>query len=507
MKEQGRRWLLAGLILLAFALRVSGLEYQSLWRDEVDAIRFATGPLAEVLRLFVEPGQNGPLYYLLLRPWLLLAGQSEFGLRFSSVIPGVLAVVLVYRLSRRLLPYAQSSRSEAVSLLAALLAATSPYLVWYSQEGKMYALVVVLTLVSMDRFLAAVHRGGCRRWTAYVVATTAAFYVHLLAILLVPVQLITLLLAGHRTLRERWRAWLVSLAVLLVPYLPLAAWQLPLLVTPAETGFRFVSLDSMLGSLAASYSLGVVQGAAWWSMAPFAALVAVAILPGEKGRRWQACSGMLLGWLLIPIAGLFAISLSRPLYTARYLIYILPAFLLLLAEGVSKAGRMSRLLAAVLLASLLAANSWGLWMQARMPLKADFRSATGYLAERLAAQDVILFQIPYGRYAFDYYYERPVAELPAKREYSLFLPWIPGGRGEAYRWIEGPYTNAGMTVNAVDRLMRDLLADTQVVWMVATEVPMWDERELAQGWLAEHARLTDRAEFVRVEVFRYELER
>ena len=61
-------WLVAAIVLLAFALRVVHLDFQSLWRDEVDAIRFATRPLPELLSTFGKPGENGPLFFLLLRP-------------------------------------------------------------------------------------------------------------------------------------------------------------------------------------------------------------------------------------------------------------------------------------------------------------------------------------------------------------------------------------------------------------------------------------------------------
>ncbi|MFN2217215.1 MAG: glycosyltransferase family 39 protein, partial [Anaerolineae bacterium] len=155
MARSKRTWLLAGIVGLAFALRVAGLDFQSLWRDEVDAIRFATTAWGDLLRMFVVPGQNGPLYYLALRPWLYLAGTSEYALRLFSVLFGTLAVPLVYRLSRRLFPSPPS-----LALVATLLAATSPYLVWYSQEGKMYSLVLALVLLSMDRYLAALERGG-----------------------------------------------------------------------------------------------------------------------------------------------------------------------------------------------------------------------------------------------------------------------------------------------------------------------------------------------------------
>jgi mannosyltransferase len=494
-----RRWALVGAIALGFLLRVTGLGFQSLWRDEVDAVRFATDPLDRLLHTFVEPGQNGPLYYLLLRPWLDLVGDGEFALRFFSAFCGVLAIPLIYRLGRRLFP-----SSPAAALLAALLAATSPYLVWYSQEGKMYALTVTLVLLSMDRFLAALERGGWCRWLTYVVATSAAFYVHLIAALIVPVQVLAFFLLGKEQRSARWKPWLASLAALTAPYLPLVAWQLPLLLEPAQTGYRFVPLHEMLYSLLASYSLGVVQGGAWWTLALFVGLLLAASVWGWR-EFGITTLGILLCWLLLPVAGFFLITLVRPLYTARYLIFVLPAFLLLLAAGVMAVARRSRLLAGLLLGALLVANGWGLWQQATTPLKADFRAATAYLTSHKSHDDLILFQIPYGRYSYEYYARQRSATPLKGGAYRIFLPAVGGSGGASVRWAEGLYTNGGMGPREVDRRMSEITAGSQVVWLVATEVEMWDERNLVQGWLEEHATLTDEVEFVRVTVYRYQL--
>ena len=137
-RPHSSRWLLLGLTWLAFALRVAGITAQSLWRDEVDALIFATRPLSELLGMFRQPGQNGPLFFLALRPWLAAVGQSEFALRFPSALAGALAVPIFYTLVRRLV----DDRKPAA--IAALLMATAPYLIWYGQEAKMYAALTVL---------------------------------------------------------------------------------------------------------------------------------------------------------------------------------------------------------------------------------------------------------------------------------------------------------------------------------------------------------------------------
>jgi mannosyltransferase len=503
MGDRLRRGAMVILCGLAFLLRAIGLDFQSLWRDEVDAIRFAARPLGHLLATFVTPGQNGPLYSLLLHPWLDLAGDGEVALRFFSLFFGVLSVPLVYRLGRRLFP-----SHKALPLLAALLAATSPYLVWYSQEGKMYTLVVALVLLSMDRYLAALDEGGWRRWLGYVLATTATFYVHFIAALMVPAQALLFLILRRRGWGARWKPWLISMAALAVPYLPLLAWQLPLLLQPGETGFGFVPLHEMLYSLLTSYSLGVSWAGTPATLALFVGLVmASALLWKELDTRWAPGIALAI-WLLVPVAALFLITLVRPLYTARYLIFVLPALLFLLAAGLAALAGRSRLLAGLLLAALLVVNGWGLWQQATTPIKTDFRAATRYVMDRLSPGDLILFQIPYGRYSFDYYARQerrpPPAPMPVAA-YRVFLPYISGGRGGAYRWADGLYTNAGMPPEEVARRMAGLTAGSHVVWWVASEVPLWDDRGLVQAWLDGHAARTAEAHFVRVSVVRYEL--
>ena len=511
MTRPKRIWLLATVIGLAFALRVAGLDFQSLWRDEVDAIRFATGSWDGLLDMFVAPGQNGPLYFLVLRPWLYLAGLSGFALRFFSVFFGTLAVPLSYRLCRRLFPMHRS-----LPLLAAILAATSPYLIWYSQEGKMYSLVVVLVLLSMDRYLAALHLGGWQRWVLYIASTSAAVYVHFLAALLIPAQMLIFLFVGADKRRIRWKAWLASLGLLVLPYLPLLRWQLPLALSPAETGYDFVPLHKMLLSLVANYSLGVGSGQWVWAASLSVILLPMAVWQWRRQRAHLASLGMLLSWLWVPVLGLFLLTLVRPMYTARYLIFVLPAYLALVAAGALAVAERSRVIAGLLIGAILCLNFLGLFRQSQTPLKADFRSATAYVASAKAPNDLLIFQIPYGRHSFDYYLARYQERVQPNNqqavdargrdgEYQLFMPLVAGGAKASYRWADGLYTNHGMDQGAAYAAMERLTAGSEIVWLIATEVEMWDARGLVQAWLEQNAKLLDEARFVGVSVYRYEL--
>ena len=70
--------------------------------------------------------------------------------------------------------------------------------------------------------------------------------------------------------------------------------------------------------------------------------------------------------------------------------------------------------------------------------------------------------------------------------------------------MEGPYTNNGMTPAEADAWMATRLGGSHVVWLVASETAMWDQRNLTDQWFAANATATDRAAFNRVNVTRYE---
>ena len=499
MSCKGLAWARLLATGLAFALRVQGLPYQSLWRDEVDSLRFATQPLGQLLQRFVAPGQNGPLYYLLLRPWLDAVGQTEFSLRFFSVIAGTLAVPLVYRLGRRMAP-----RSPSVRIAASLLAAVSPYLVWYSQEARMYAAVVCLVLGSMECLQAALERGGRLQWLGYVLLTAAALYFHFLTVLMVPVHLVMLLILRNRQrARAAWE-YFAALGCVVALILPLLSWQLPRVLNPSDGGYAFVSLPRMLASMAVTYSSGVLPGVLPWSLAVLLVLSSAALARARGEMRGSVAA--LAAWLFLPVLGLFLLTLVQPLYTARYLIFVLPALLLLAGIGVQKISRRVWWLGGVLAAALMISSLVSVWRQAATPVKADMRSAASYVATHMDADDTVVFQIPYARHSFEYYFNRVTIShsTGSPGGFRLLFPLVTGP-ARSLLWMDGLYTNGGMAAAEVHLAMQRQVADSKGTWLVAAEAALWDERGLVQSWLEAHATVTTRAEFVGVIVSRYEL--
>jgi uncharacterized membrane protein len=488
---------LALLCLLAFGWRVAGLASQSLWRDEVDSIRFASRPLAELLATFSRPGENGPLFFTLLNPWLAALGTSELALRLQAVLPGVLAVPLTYVLARRLLAvaslgelrYGSGLALDNVPLLTALLMAVNPYLVWYSQEGKMYGWLVALALATLLAFLAALHNGRWRRWLLFLALLAVTTLHHVWAILLIPICAAWLLLLWP-DYRRRWLPFLLTLALPALPYFALVGWwQLRLFTTPDfQTGHPFVPLATMAATLATAFSLGVARTPTWWAIAGLIFLLLAGSVLGGKtmagagsAPTWRRVrmSLMLLAWLLLPPLLLFLVSLSKPLYTDRYVIWIAPVLLILLGQGVAALARLWRPLGVAALTALLAVGLLSGWRQMHTPIKSDFRAAAAYVEARRQPGDLLLFQIPYNRIVYEYY------------------------AGPQAAAIEGRYTNSGNPEAQVDEEMRSAVGSAPAVWLIASEEEMWDQRRLVRQWLELQGEVTDQQGFARVEAVRY----
>jgi mannosyltransferase len=102
-------------------------------------------------------------------------GDSEFALRFIGLWWSVLAVALLYRLACAL------GLSRAVALLGAVLLALSPYVIWHSQDARMYNMSLVLTLASTWLAVEAMRRPRWRYLSAYILVSWLALHTHYFA--------------------------------------------------------------------------------------------------------------------------------------------------------------------------------------------------------------------------------------------------------------------------------------------------------------------------------------
>ena len=185
-------------------------------------------------------------------------------------------------------------------------------------------------------------------------------------------------------------------------------------------------------------------------------------------------------WVLVPPLTVYLVSLRVPVFEDRYLIYITPAFYLVVALGIVLLRQYTKQLAALCLGLILVFNLMGIWQQQRHPIKADFRAAAEYLYNRPYPPSTIMIQMPYLKRTFNYYYK------------------------DEYTFLEGLWTNAGKTDTELNTEMAQLTTGLTDLWLVLSESDTWDNRKMVKMWLDENAYLVDQAHFNRVDIFHYQ---
>ena len=355
-RPHARDSLLAGcLALAAFVLRIYHVTFQPLWSDEVDVIQFAQQPIHNLLANFARPGWNGPLYHLLLHGWFKLAGDSAFALRFLSVLSGTVAVVLTWQMGRRLFgvrhfPY------------LVILVAGSPYLVWYSQDGKMYSLVFALFVASFLLMESAVRRRRPILWLVYIATVAIGWYVHILFVLVIPAHILSWL-SWKRD--RRASAILLVLGILLMLQAPQLKWQLPLWRSEFETGHAMIGLVDIIRTEIFSFAVG--SRSALQAVAAFLFLAVFII--GCLQWKSQEAGWTALAHFWTPIALIYLISLGMPIYTDRYIITAAFGFYSLCAIGLYDLESINPRLSRLVLVALVACDLVGILSQANLVSK------------------------------------------------------------------------------------------------------------------------------------------
>lgn len=436
------------LFALALALRLYRLGAQSLWLDEGGTWAEVTGKgWGALLADLISPNAAYPLYHLLLKAWVGLAGDSEWALRFPSALAGAAAVVAVYLAAHEL---SASRRPEpAAAPLAGLLCATAPFALWQAQDAKVYSLLLLCAALLLWALLRALQRGTPGDWLALLLVALVSIFVHRLALLAIIAALLAVGLAWpfRRAGVPAGGRWLLLLGALLGAVAAIAGIV------------RAVGIESRGGS--GHVPAGPLTGL-WLTLAHFAldrgniggwlglpllvwALPALALtlwglaLLARDAWRGRPAALAIVCMFAAPLL-LFAAGLAfARLFESRYATVAFPAWLLVVLypliaparQGFAPQAGAPRWLAlrawlpgccytALLLvhAAVLLQPQHGLFSGA--PVKEDWRSAIMALARRAHPDDLLILHPYYVEPMWRYYAPRVTPDpLPQPVRFDL----------------------------------------------------------------------------------------
>jgi uncharacterized membrane protein len=127
--------------------------------------------------LITSDPQHPPLYYVTVRLWAQVFGDSPVVLRSLSALFSLLIFPSVYWLCLELF------ESPVVGWIAMALIAVSPLQVVFAQEARQYSLWMVTVLISSAALLRAIRRDNKLCWAVYAFTLTLGLYTHLLTVL------------------------------------------------------------------------------------------------------------------------------------------------------------------------------------------------------------------------------------------------------------------------------------------------------------------------------------
>ena len=342
------------ILALAAFVRFYCLTCSSLWHDEGNSWAVAQRSFDQIAR-DAAADIHPPGYYWLLKLWAGPAGFSAWGLRSLSALAGLLSVAVVYRIGREMAADA-AGNSYKFALLAAFLAALSPFQVYYSQEARMYALltlegsVLMWSLLAMRRRVASqgLRRPVARYAALYLLAAAAGLWTHYIFALLMAAAggaAVWWWLGSRERLRAERREPGLDTPVygsppdrrkpffhfLVLNFLALLAYS-PWLPTGIERLLSWPSQEGFTGALEGlrltlqTFAAGTIRTGpelAWgW-------LLLVAFLPvyGLWNLRRSDAGAVLLLWLLLPLGVMVGFGLVSPPFL-KFLLILSPAWCL-----------------------------------------------------------------------------------------------------------------------------------------------------------------------------------
>jgi hypothetical protein len=541
------------ITLLGGGLRSFLLAKQGLWLDESFSLWLANHSVGDMLQLTASIDQHPPLYYLLLHYWVALRGDTPYYARLFSVLFGAGTIPFIYLIGKRMsgavmglaaalllalspfnIRYAQEARMYTIMMFNASVA--------------IYALVRLLTdsrsvrpigsqfrdylhawrtsgppepvagadfsykaAIKQTRWSAWIsrHRWSHIRtietdlaWVAFILFSAATLLSHNTAVLF-PVAANIFVLGLMLFQRRKGPAsppafqapsfwnWVKAQIAIFLLWSP---WLLPFIRQAGKVYQEFwlpkpgwdtviQALKSFLNETTIGES-GPVQ-AVWL-------LYALVLCLGLWHYRKKLSPFLfLLALFAVPFLGELVVSLRRPVFLDRTLIWITIPLFLLLAAGITQLRY--NILVIVVLGVFGANNLFSAGDYYKFVQSEDWGTAAGYVALYAQEDDLVLFNATWVQIPFDYYF-KPYVDL-----YFIHVE----EHGVPVDLFESGILEPKMTENDIPGLL-SLISGYDRVWLVYSHDWYTDPAGLIPQTLASKMELIKQQDFYGGRVQLYE---
>ncbi|MCB0115411.1 MAG: glycosyltransferase family 39 protein, partial [Caldilineaceae bacterium] len=427
-----------------------------------------------------------PLYYLLLHFWIALGDDTTYHVRLLSALFSVATIPVIYLIGKRL-------ANASVALAAATILAFSPYHIYYAQETRMYTLLALnagAAIYALVRLLT----GSRSRWdwAAFVVFSAATLYTHNTAVFFpLAVNLFVLGLMLFQRITKAplslqtppfwdWTKAQIAVLVLWTPWIFVFIQQASAVDQrfwiPAPTWDSVIGVIGLFLNTSTSYLAGD-QALVIWGV--YLLLLGLGL---AYFRRKMPMFVLLAVLFAVPFLGELIVSLRRPIFSDRTLIWITIPLFLVLAAGIAQLRFRFLIIAVVGVVGSLSLFTAGDYY--RFYQKEDWFTPAGYVAYYAEQDDLVLFNSNFVEVAFDYYFRA------YEDQYKLQVQ----KQGVPADLIDDGVLEPLMTEDDIPTLL-SMIRGRDRVWLVYSHDAYTDPDGLVPQTLASNMDLVQEREF------------
>lgn len=404
---------LSSIIILSILLRIYKLGSESLTLDEMATVNVAKKSIEEII---LYRNIHPPFYYIIIHYWIELFGDSEFSIRFPSVIFGVISVYIIYKLGKLIF-------DEKVGILSAFILSISIFHILYSQTARFYSLLALLVLLSNYYFIKILEEPSQKNTirqkntVKYIISTLLMIYTHGYGLLYIIVQNIYYLL-----FKKNIRYWFMVQGIILIFFIPWINIMIKRLETVGVGGGglswinrpTLFSLYDLFKFFADTNEIGIY-------IFIFVCIADLFIFQkneqtnriensnknsNESSNTFKPRRIFLFLWLLFPIITSFIISIIfAPIYLNRYVIGSLPAFVLIISKGIFNFRKYSIAAIPIILMVLILPTISTTELYYSVLDQEQWRDVANYIDANKRNDEIILLYIVNVKVPFGYYFK------------------------------------------------------------------------------------------------------
>lgn len=386
-----------------------------MWFDEVYSWNISLETPEDIVKI-ASGDIHPPLFYITLKAWTNIFGDSVLAMRMMSTVFVMLGMFILYRLCLLI------KITDKRTLLILALYAVSPVLIYYAQEVRMQSLNLFLTLASSFFFLKFLYNKKNLYGALWAICAMLSIYTHYFALLILFSQLIIIAVKYYQKELDFPQArkmflFFLTPCICFLPWLPTflkqtsqgQSWRttqtLPEILDNFLTYFREIFFSYYW-----NYEMkGVIMGETYFSLAVIAGLITSTIIYLRTSDRRKL---PLIILFFVPSVIAIMISFKQSIIFSRYLLIAVPYLLILLVFFIFRIRK--KYISYPLVFILIAASSYGLNTNYSNNYKNnDYRKIETFIEKDLKTNDKIIVEPHYLGWILKYDNRHEKTKLPA----------------------------------------------------------------------------------------------